>query len=236
MPGGTNASTGAWKRTPGRTTLTSHADRSTRDSATIGQPVGGGRRGQLGAATLVITGAASTIVVCSRAVGAPPPERPARPRPRAPRPRPPGRRPSSRAAAACGCAGGRTGWPAYAAPWSAPWSSPAHSGSDRARGWHPTANAGAPCTASGEARCPCRRRQALTERATSVTPRSAVISASPLPHAGQRPQRPLPGGGEEPELARRRGHDLGGELAGGVEQAHVGPADRVPTVRRGPRR
>jgi hypothetical protein len=44
----------------------------------------------------------------------------------------------------------------------------------------------------------------------------------------QRAQRPLAVAGEEPEVAGRRGRHLGGELAGPVEQPHVGvAADRL---------
>ncbi len=43
----------------------------------------------------------------------------------------------------------------------------------------------------------------------------------------QRAQRPVALTGEEAEVARRRGGDLGGELTGPVEQAHVGVADRL---------
>src|SRR5690349_22342639 len=44
---------------------------------------------------------------------------------------------------------------------------------------------------------------------------------------GERAQRPLAVTREEPEVAGGTGRDLGGELAGAVEQAHVRAADRV---------
>src|SRR3954451_17982775 len=49
-------------------------------------------------------------------------------------------------------------------------------------------------------------------------------------HGGQRAQLPLPGGGEEPELALGAGHHLGGELVGRVQQPDVGAGDRGPVV------
>src|SRR3954464_8279183 len=50
----------------------------------------------------------------------------------------------------------------------------------------------------------------------------------------ERPQRPRPGPGEEAESAGRRGHDLCGELAGGVEQPHVGATLRLAVTSDGP--
>src|SRR6478752_1101993 len=43
----------------------------------------------------------------------------------------------------------------------------------------------------------------------------------------QRAQRPLAVAGEEPEVTAGRGRDLGGELTGAVEQAHVRRTDRL---------
>src|SRR5690349_7691721 len=43
----------------------------------------------------------------------------------------------------------------------------------------------------------------------------------------QRTQRPGAGRGEEPEVTGGRRDDLGGELVGGVQQAHDGTADRL---------
>ena len=41
----------------------------------------------------------------------------------------------------------------------------------------------------------------------------------------------VPGAGEEPERSGRRRRHLGGELAAGVEQADVRPADRLAVTR-----
>src|SRR5258705_13847356 len=61
---------------------------------------------------------------------------------------------------------------------------------------------------------------------TAVRGQGGVAVALP----GQGAQRPRAGGGEEPELAGRRGDDLGGELAGGAAQAHVRAADGAVAV------
>ncbi len=51
--------------------------------------------------------------------------------------------------------------------------------------------------------------------------------ACPLPDRDKRPNRPGAGRGVEAEVAARRGDDLGGELAGRIEQPDEGTADRI---------
>ena len=70
-------------------------------------------------------------------------------------------------------------------------------------------------------------RPRLTLDADLVDAAGGVDGEFAVAGPAQRPQRPRPGRGEEPEHALRRGHDLGGELAGAVEQPDVRAADRL---------
>ena len=54
-----------------------------------------------------------------------------------------------------------------------------------------------------------------------------VRAGLPVAGPGQCPHRPGAGRGVEAEVAAGRGDDLGGELAGGVEQPDEGAADRI---------
>ena len=74
---------------------------------------------------------------------------------------------------------------------------------------------------SGQARA----GQAILTSTSWIPAPFGSTMASPLPAARQRPQRPGSGCGEEPEVAGGRRDDLGGELAGGVQQPHERTAD-----------
>ena len=63
---------------------------------------------------------------------------------------------------------------------------------------------------------------------------SAVTTASPLPERDSARSVQVPGRREEPEVARRRGDDLGRELAGAVQQPDERAADRLAAGQHAP--